>query len=96
VNSVTRSARALNIATRLRVLTDTNVLIGGFIITGTEPKRVIIRAIGPSLGTPRRSGRARRPGARALRRGWQQHRLQQQLEGNAAGGDRGDNDPAER
>ena len=50
VNSVTRSARALNIATRLRVLTDTNVLIGGFIITGAEPKRVIIRAIGPSLG----------------------------------------------
>ena len=50
VNSVTRSARALNIATRLRVLTDANVLIGGFIITGTEPKRVIIRGIGPSLG----------------------------------------------
>ena len=50
INSVTRSARALNIATRLRVLTDTNVLIGGFIITGAEPKKVIIRAIGPSLG----------------------------------------------
>ena len=50
INSVTRTARALNIATRLRVLTDTNVLIGGFIITGTEPKKVIIRAIGPSLG----------------------------------------------
>lgn len=39
----------LNIATRLRVLTGENVLIGGFIITGTEPKRVIIRGIGPSL-----------------------------------------------
>jgi hypothetical protein len=51
INSVTRTARALNIATRLRVLTDTNVLIGGFIITGSEPKRVIIRAIGPSLGS---------------------------------------------
>ena len=49
-NSVTRTARALNIATRLRVLTDTNVLIGGFIVTGAEPKKVIIRAIGPSLG----------------------------------------------
>ena len=49
-SSVTRTARALNIATRLRVLTDTNVLIGGFIITGAEPKKVIIRAIGPSLG----------------------------------------------
>jgi hypothetical protein len=49
-NSVTRTARALNIATRLRVLTDTNVLIGGFIISGTEPKKTIIRGIGPSLG----------------------------------------------
>ena len=49
VNSVTRSARALNIATRLRVLTDENVLIGGFIISGAEPKKVIIRAIGPSI-----------------------------------------------
>ena len=49
INSVTRSARALNIATRLRVLTDENVLIGGFIISGSEPKRVIVRAIGPSI-----------------------------------------------
>ena len=49
VNSVTRSARALNIATRLRVLTEENVLIGGFIISGSEPKKVIIRGIGPSI-----------------------------------------------
>lgn len=39
----------LNIATRLRVLTGENVLIGGFIINGSVPKRVIIRGIGPSL-----------------------------------------------
>ncbi|HVF73217.1 MAG TPA: putative Ig domain-containing protein [Chthoniobacterales bacterium] len=39
----------LNIATRMRVLTGDNVLIGGFIITGTEPKKVIIRGIGPAL-----------------------------------------------
>jgi hypothetical protein len=38
-----------NISTRLRVLTGDNVLIGGFIVTGTQPKRVILRAIGPSL-----------------------------------------------
>jgi uncharacterized delta-60 repeat protein len=38
-----------NISTRLRVETGNNVLIGGFIITGTQPKKVIIRAIGPSL-----------------------------------------------
>ncbi len=29
--------------------TGDNVLIGGFIVTGTQPKRVIVRAIGPSL-----------------------------------------------
>jgi hypothetical protein len=31
------------------VETGDNVLIGGFIITGTQPKKVIVRAIGPSL-----------------------------------------------
>ncbi|CAA9267558.1 MAG: hypothetical protein AVDCRST_MAG42-3071 [uncultured Chthoniobacterales bacterium] len=41
--------KLLNISTRLRVQTGENVLIGGFILTGTAPKRVIIRAIGPSL-----------------------------------------------
>lgn len=39
----------LNISTRLRVLTNDNVLIGGFIVTGYAPKRMIVRAIGPSL-----------------------------------------------
>jgi hypothetical protein len=38
-----------NISTRLRVQTGDNVLIGGFIVTGTQPKKVIVRAIGPSL-----------------------------------------------
>ena len=40
-----------NISTRLSVGTDDNVLIGGFIITGEGDKNVIVRAIGPSLGT---------------------------------------------
>jgi hypothetical protein len=40
----------LNISTRMRVQTGDNTLIAGFIITGTEAKRVIIRGIGPSLG----------------------------------------------
>ncbi|MFN2622535.1 MAG: choice-of-anchor tandem repeat GloVer-containing protein [Chthoniobacterales bacterium] len=39
----------LNISTRLQVLTGDKVLIGGFIITGTDPKKVIVRGIGPSL-----------------------------------------------
>ena len=38
-----------NISTRLRVLSGDNALIGGMIATGTAGKRVIIRAIGPSL-----------------------------------------------
>lgn len=38
-----------NISTRLRVEAGDNVLIAGFIITGTQPKKVIIRAIGTSL-----------------------------------------------
>jgi uncharacterized delta-60 repeat protein len=42
-------AAMLNISTRSNVLTDDNVLIGGFIITGTNPKKVLIRGIGPSL-----------------------------------------------
>jgi subtilisin-like proprotein convertase family protein len=39
----------VNIATRMRVETGNNVLIGGFIITGTEPKKLIVRGTGPSL-----------------------------------------------
>ena len=42
-------AQLANISTRLRVGQDENVLIGGFIITGNDPKRVIFRGIGPSL-----------------------------------------------
>jgi hypothetical protein len=42
-------SRLANISTRLLVEAGDNVLIGGFIITGTEPKKVILRAIGPSL-----------------------------------------------
>ncbi|MEO5720888.1 MAG: plastocyanin/azurin family copper-binding protein [Chthoniobacterales bacterium] len=42
-------AQPLNVSTRMRVETGDNVLIGGFIVLGTEPKRVVVRAIGPSL-----------------------------------------------
>jgi hypothetical protein len=41
-----------NISTRSFVQTGDNVMIGGFIVQGTESKRVIIRAIGPELGLP--------------------------------------------
>jgi type VI secretion system secreted protein VgrG len=39
----------LNLSTRANVLINDNVLIGGFIITGDASKKVIVRAIGPSL-----------------------------------------------
>jgi len=41
-----------NISTRLNVLTGDNVLIGGFIIGGPDNKKVVLRAIGPSLSNP--------------------------------------------
>ena len=39
-----------NVSSRLPVGTGDDALFAGFIITGTQPKKVIIRAIGPSLG----------------------------------------------
>ena len=41
--------QALNLSTRGVVSVGDNVLIGGFIITGTEPKTIVLRALGPSL-----------------------------------------------
>ena len=38
-----------NISTRAFVQTGNDVMIGGFIVQGTGPKRVIVRAIGPEL-----------------------------------------------
>ncbi len=39
----------LNLSTRGLVGTGDNVVIGGFIITGTDPKTLVLRALGPSL-----------------------------------------------
>ena len=41
--------RLANISTRMQVLTGADVLIGGFIIGGSQPKTVVVRARGPSL-----------------------------------------------
>jgi len=40
-----------NISTRGKVQTADNVMIGGFIIGGADPTKVLLRAIGPSLAT---------------------------------------------
>jgi N-acetylneuraminic acid mutarotase len=45
----TAGSKLGNISTRAFVQTGDNVMIGGFIITGSGQKRVIVRAIGPSL-----------------------------------------------
>jgi hypothetical protein len=44
-----QSARLQNISTRALVGTGDKVLIGGFIVTGNESKRVLVRGRGPSL-----------------------------------------------
>jgi hypothetical protein len=43
-------SKLANISTRGQVLTEGDVMIGGVIMVGSEPEKVIVRAIGPSLG----------------------------------------------
>jgi hypothetical protein len=50
------SPSAVNLATRMQVGTGTSVSIGGFIINGTGPKKVLLRAIGPSLSVAGKLG----------------------------------------
>jgi hypothetical protein len=45
----TYSTRLINLSTRGQVQTGNNVMIGGFIIQGSLPKTVVVRAVGPSL-----------------------------------------------
>lgn len=43
------ASQLLNLSTRKQVGAGDNVLIGGFIVAGTEAKKVIVRGLGPSL-----------------------------------------------
>jgi sugar lactone lactonase YvrE len=43
------NSRLANISTRGSVDTGDNVMIGGFIVQGNQPKKMVIRGIGPSL-----------------------------------------------
>ncbi|XOV89334.1 MAG: SUMF1/EgtB/PvdO family nonheme iron enzyme [Pseudomonadota bacterium] len=54
-------SRLQNIATRAQVKTGDEVLIGGLVISGTEPKTVVIRARGPALTTAGVSGALTNP-----------------------------------
>jgi hypothetical protein len=47
--SVTRTGKELNISTRLHVETGEHVGIAGFIISGSTSKKLIVRALGPTL-----------------------------------------------
>jgi peptidyl-prolyl cis-trans isomerase A (cyclophilin A) len=49
VTVVSSPGRLANISTRLQVQADPNELIAGFIVSGTSPKHILIRALGPSL-----------------------------------------------
>jgi hypothetical protein len=49
VSPAAHADHLLNIATRLRVEPGDHNVIAGFIVTGSEPKKVIVRGIGPSL-----------------------------------------------
>jgi Arylsulfotransferase (ASST) len=51
----------LNLSTRGVASEGDNVLIGGFIVTGTEPKSIVLRALGPSLSGFGLSGVLRDP-----------------------------------
>lgn len=48
-NPEAEDQKLINISTRGAVGTGENILIGGFIIAGNSPKRVIIRGVGPAL-----------------------------------------------
>jgi hypothetical protein len=47
--TLSAGSRLVNISTRAEVLGGDSVAIAGFIVTGNDPKKVIIRGIGPSL-----------------------------------------------
>ena len=49
VTVTTTPVHAANISTRLQIAAGDDALIGGFIVLGDVPKRLMIRAIGPSL-----------------------------------------------
>jgi cyclophilin family peptidyl-prolyl cis-trans isomerase len=50
VNVVAAPGRLVQLSTRMQVGTGDNVLIGGFIMRGPAPKRLMLRGIGPSTG----------------------------------------------
>src|SRR4051812_4222126 len=52
VNILNAPGRPVNLSTRMQVGTGDNALIAGFIMRGSAPKRLAVRAMGPSTGLP--------------------------------------------
>lgn len=52
VNVLAAPGRLIQLSTRMQVGVGDNALIGGFIMQGSAPKRLMIRGIGPSSGLP--------------------------------------------
>jgi cyclophilin family peptidyl-prolyl cis-trans isomerase len=52
VNVIAAPGRPVNLSTRMQVGTGDNALIAGFIMSGSAPKRLAIRGMGPSTGLP--------------------------------------------
>jgi cyclophilin family peptidyl-prolyl cis-trans isomerase len=52
VTVVAAPGRLVNLSTRMQVGTGDNALFAGFIMSGASPKRLVIRARGPSTGLP--------------------------------------------
>lgn len=50
VTVVAAPGRLVNLSTRMEVGTGDNALIAGFIMSGSSPKRLAVRGLGPSLG----------------------------------------------
>jgi cyclophilin family peptidyl-prolyl cis-trans isomerase len=50
VNVIAAPGRPVNLSTRMQVGTGDNALIAGFILRGSAPKRLAVRAMGPSTG----------------------------------------------
>ncbi len=49
IGAIPRSQRIINIATRATAGTGDNALIAGFYVSGSVPKRLLIRGVGPAL-----------------------------------------------
>ncbi|HET9579328.1 MAG TPA: hypothetical protein VFP44_15965, partial [Usitatibacter sp.] len=63
----TGGSRLYGLSTRMQVLTGNNVLIGGFVVGGTAPKTVVVRARGPSLAAQGITGALANPALQLVR-----------------------------